>query len=159
MRLLTIGTFIALAQMNVLPVHHKVCLRKVSSSNIYYFHELIYECPKAADNLIKTHEEVTVDDDKYNIEYIPVHWGQFWVDTKSFPHISPTETNLTMELPFSSNFHGHIVSKIFIFLSRHILTTIEDDEHTTKYIAPIMTVTFRARIWSSSLTKFTHQYL
>ena len=60
---LAIGALVALTQMKVSLIHHKVCLSKVDTNNIYYFHELIYECPRAADNLIKAHEEVTVDYD------------------------------------------------------------------------------------------------
>eukprot|EP00092_Neocalanus_flemingeri_P009184 GFUD01009885.1.p1 GENE.GFUD01009885.1~~GFUD01009885.1.p1 ORF type:complete len:1247 (+),score=303.08 GFUD01009885.1:55-3795(+) len=97
----------------------------------------------SADAVKKTTKGVkdTAEDDdvyyQYKVENIPIHWDQYWIETKSSIPIPAGVSNYSVELPFSFNFYANPFNKIFIFPSGYISTTIEKDELSTKYIAPM----------------------
>eukprot|EP00092_Neocalanus_flemingeri_P019699 GFUD01021335.1.p1 GENE.GFUD01021335.1~~GFUD01021335.1.p1 ORF type:complete len:1268 (-),score=248.81 GFUD01021335.1:181-3984(-) len=85
-------------------------------------------------------ETAKEDDDvyyQYKVENIPIHWERYWIESKSSIPFPAGRSNVSVELPFSFNFYAHPVSKIFIFPSGYISTSIEKEEHSTKYIAPM----------------------
>lgn len=75
---------------------------------------------------------------KYTIENFPVHWSQYWIESKSATEVPAGATNVTLNLPFSFPFYAHPVDRIVIYSSGYISTADLKDEQKSKYIAPLL---------------------